>query len=71
MIWSSVGRELSCSFPGGADAASDSCAGFELPKPVADVDDTDGRGPCLLDSVASAQCAEGLTGLNSPVECWG
>lgn len=56
-------------FAEGADAASDSCAGFELPSPVAEVEDTDGLGPCLLDSVASAQCAEGFIGLNSPVEC--
>ena len=66
MIWSSVGRELSCSFAGGAEAASDSWAGFEDPCPVADVEDTEGLGTGLLDSVASAQLSVGLT---SPVEC--
>jgi len=35
---------------------------------VAEVDDTDGRGIGLLDSVASAQFSVGLT---SPVECCG
>lgn len=68
MIWSSVGRELSCSLAGGAEAASESCAGFEDPWPVADVEDTEGRGICLLDSVASAQWSVGFT---SPVECCG
>ena len=35
---------------------------------MAEVEDTDGRGPCLLDSVASAQLSTGFT---SPVECCG
>ena len=68
MIWSSVGRELCCSLAGGAEAASDSCVGFEEPWPVADVEDTEGRGIRLLDSVASAQLSTGFT---SPVECCG